>query len=134
MAAGWGLGFLLASPYLLPFLEYTHTGFRISRRAEGEEERPPVGLAALPQVVLPDMYGTNQIGSYYLPVAGQGNQLESSSAAYAGLLATLLLAPLAWCSRRHRSLNVFWLILIVISLAWVLNIPGLVSPVCACAG
>ena len=60
-------------------------------------------------------------------VPGQGNQLESSAAAYAGLLATLLVAPLAWCSRRHRSINVFWLILIVLSLAWVLNIPGLVS-------
>ena len=116
LAAGWGLGFLLAGPYLLPFLEYTATGSRMARRSEGVEERPPVGLAALPQVVLPDMYGSTQIGSFYLSVPGQGNQLESSAAAYAGLLATLLVAPLAWCSRRHRSIDVFWLILIVLSL------------------
>ena len=31
--------------------------------------------------------------------------MESSAAAYAGVLATLLVAPLAWCSRRHRSIN-----------------------------
>jgi len=30
------------------------------QRSEGVEERPPVGLAALPQVVLPDLYGQVQ--------------------------------------------------------------------------
>ena len=58
---------------------------------------------------------------------GQGNQPESSAAAYAGLLATLLVAPLAWCSRRHRSLNILWIVLGLISLAWVFDIPGLVT-------
>ena len=53
--------------------------------------------------------------------------MESSAAAYAGLLATLLLAPLAWCSRRHRAINILWIVLGVISLAWVLDIPVLVS-------
>ena len=62
-----------------------------------------------------------------LLVEGQGNQPESSATAYAGLLATLLVAPLAWCSRRHRSLNILWIILGLISLAWVFNIPGLVT-------
>src|SRR5262249_25375613 len=50
----------------------------------------------------------------------------SAAATYTGLLATLLLAPLAWCSRRHRSINAFWLFLSVIALGWVLNVPGLV--------
>ena len=45
LAVGWGLGFLLAAPYILPVLEYTHTGARMARRSAGEEERPPVGLA-----------------------------------------------------------------------------------------
>ena len=110
------------------------------RRGAGEEERPPVGLAALQQTVLPDMYGSTQAGNFWnppseertidgkpYPMPLEGNQLESSSAAYAGLLATLLVAPLAWCSRRHRALNILWVVLGVISLAWVLDIPGLVS-------
>ena len=57
LVLGWGLGFLLAAPHLLPLLEYAQTGSRVVQRSEGNEERPPIGLAALPQVVLPDMYG-----------------------------------------------------------------------------
>jgi hypothetical protein len=123
LAAGWVLGFLLAAPYILPVLEYTHTGARMSRRGAGEEERPPVGLTALPQIVLPDLYGSRQTGSLRLT---KDNEIESSAATYSGLLATLLVAPLAWCSRRHRSVNVFWGVLSFIALAWCLNVPGLV--------
>jgi hypothetical protein len=54
LTAAWTLGFLLAAPYLFPVLEYTSTGARMARRAAGLEERPPVGIAALPQTVLPD--------------------------------------------------------------------------------
>ena len=68
-------------------------------------------LAAVPQTVLPDMYGSTQQGSFPLLVEGQGNQLESSAAAYAGLLATLLVAPLAWCSRGTDRINIFWIVL-----------------------
>ena len=140
LAAAWMLGILLATPELLPVIEYSRTGDRIIRRSQGEEERPPVGLAALPQTVLPDMYGSTQQGNAWIPPEKEeltpdgkkrftlleGNLLESPSAAYAGLLATLLLAPLAWCSRRHRSINIFWIVLGIFSLAWVLNLPGLV--------
>jgi hypothetical protein len=124
LAVAWGLGFLLAAPYILPVLEYSHTGSRMARRSAGDEERPPVGLAALPQVVLPYMYGTRQTGSLRLV---QHNEVESSAATYAGVLATLLLAPLAWCSRRHRSINVFWVLLLFVSLSWCLNVPGYVD-------
>ena len=140
VAAAWALGILLATPELFPVVEYSRTGDRIMRRGQGEEERPPVGLAALPQTVLPDMYGSTQAGNAWIPPTEEvtkdgkkyprdmeGNQLESSAAAYAGLLATLLLAPLAWCSRRHRAINILWIVLGVISLAWVLDIPVLVS-------
>ena len=122
---GWGLGFLLAAPYILPVLEYTHTGARMARRSAGEEERPPVGWAALPQTVLPDMYGADRVGSIRV-VAGPV-QMESTAATYAGVVATLLLAPLAWCSRRHRSINVFWAFLCLLSLSWSLNLPGFVG-------
>jgi hypothetical protein len=49
LMVGWGLGFLLAAPYILPVLDYTRAGVRIARRSAGAEERPPVGLAALPR-------------------------------------------------------------------------------------
>jgi hypothetical protein len=126
LAAAWGLGFLLAAPYILPVLEYTHTGSRMARRAAGEAERPPVGLAALPQTVLPYMYGTRQTGSLRIEFEGH-NEMESSAAAYAGVIATLLLAPLAWCSRRHRSINLALALLAFLSLSWCLNVPGYVD-------
>jgi len=125
---GWLLGFLLAAPYLLPLLEYAHTGARMERRSAGGEERPPVGLSALPQTVLPDMYGSTQAGSARL--IGQSHrqsQPESSATTYTGILATLLVAPLAWCSRRHRSISVFWCLLGFFALSWSLNVPGLVD-------
>jgi hypothetical protein len=124
VTTGWLLGFLLAAPYLLPLLEYAQTGSRMERRSAGSEERPPVGLSALPQTVLPDMYGATRAGS--LRLTGD-TQIESSATTYTGILATLLVAPLAWCSRRHRSLNVFWCLLGFFALSWSLNVPGLVA-------
>ncbi|MEN6557346.1 MAG: hypothetical protein ABFC54_04110 [Thermoguttaceae bacterium] len=124
---GWLLGILLASPYWLPIVEYSRTGSRMVRRSQGEEERPPVGLEALPEIVLPDVYGSTQIGSFPIFPKGQGNQLESASTTYTGLLLTLLAAPLAWCSRRHRSINVFWAILAVLGVSWCLDIPLVVD-------
>jgi hypothetical protein len=127
LAAGWTLGFLLAAPYILPVLDYTHTGVRMGRRSAGTEERPPVGLAALPQVVLPNMYGTTEMGSLPVFPKREGGLSESNSAAYAGLLATLFVAPLAWCSRRHRCTNIFWALLGFFALSWSLNVPGVVN-------
>jgi hypothetical protein len=127
LAGGWMLGFLLASPQVLPVLEYAHTGSRMIRRSAGEEERPPVGLKALPQTVLPDMYGGYgnwSIGNFRF---APDNHLESSAAAYAGIVATLLVAPLAWCSRRHRRLNLFWVLISLAGLSWSLNLPGFVQ-------
>src|SRR5262249_37124159 len=124
LTIGWALGFLLAAPYLLPVLDYSKDGSRMARRGAGEEERPPIGLSALPQVLLPDMYGTTQAGVVRFAA---GHQAESSAAAYAGLLAALLAAPLAFCSRRHRLVNLFLILLAFFGLAWCLNIPGLVS-------
>ncbi len=120
LTTAWVLGFLLAAPFILPLLEYAHTGARMERRSVGSEERPPVGWPALPQTVLPDMNGTTQTGSLRI---SEDNQMESSAAAYAGLLATLFIAPLAGCSRRHRSVNCFWLLLGFVGLGWCLNVP-----------
>ncbi len=124
LAAGWTLGFLLASPFVLPTWEYAQTGARMARRSAGEEDRPPAGISALPQTVLPDLYGSERNGSMRL---GDGSEMESSAAAYAGVVATLLAAPLAWCSARHRRMNAFWLALAFLALSWCLNVPGLVQ-------
>jgi hypothetical protein len=43
------------------------------------------------------------------------------------VLATLLVAPLAWCSRRHRAINAFWLFLALFGMSWCLDIPGFVQ-------
>jgi len=118
------LGILLAAPYLLPAIEYAKTGARMERRGAGEEERPPVGLSAIPQAVLPDMYGASDNSSFRITFE---NQYESSAATYTGVMATLLVAPLAWCSRRQRSRNIFWGCLILFGLSWCMNVPGLVQ-------
>ena len=107
----WAAGFAIAAPYWLPVLEYTRTGARVVRRQSGIEERPPIGLEALPQIVMPGIYGSTRSDSLWIGTAG--NFLESSAATYTGLLATLFLAPLAWCSPRHRSVNWFWAALAV---------------------
>jgi hypothetical protein len=126
LAVAWLLGLLLAAPQILPVWDYAKTGDRMTRRSAGEEERPPVGIAALPQTVLPDMYGGYGIWSLSNFRFAKGNQLESSAAAYTGFFATLLIAPLAWCSRRHGSMNWFWLLAALFGLSWCLNLPGFV--------
>jgi hypothetical protein len=126
---GWGLGFLLAAPHLLPLIEYSQTGSRMAHRSAGTEERPPVGLAALPQAVLPDIYGTTEKGSCYIAPASETktNLIESPSAAYAGVFATLLVAPLAWCNRQRRAMNVCWIFFTLFGFSWCLDIPGFVN-------
>jgi hypothetical protein len=124
VAGAWTLGLLLAAPYLLPLAEYAASGDRLLRRGAGQEERPPAGLSELPRIVLPEVYGSTQYGAHLLT---PGNLLESAAGMYTGLLATLLLAPLAWCSPRHRSINTFWVLLCLITLSWTLDVPGLVT-------
>ena len=85
------------------------------------------GLAALPQVVLPDIYGTTEKGSTFISPWNEPNPLESTTAAYTGVFATLLVAPLAWCSRRHRAINAFWIFLAFFGLSWSLNVPVFVG-------
>jgi hypothetical protein len=124
---GWTIGLLLAAPAVLPIMEYARTGSRMQHRAGGNEERPPIGLAALPQAVLPDMYGSSATGSYPIFPKGQGNLQESTAAAYAGVVTTFFAAPLAFFSRRHRRFNWFWIFLAAFGLSWSLNVPGVVQ-------
>jgi hypothetical protein len=120
----WALGIFLAAPYLLPLAEYTRSGDRMLRRGAGQEERRPGGLFELPRTVVPEVYGATYAGTY-MQVAG--NLPESAAATYSGLLGALLLAPLAWLSRPHRSLCYFATILAFLGLGWTLNVPGIIT-------
>jgi hypothetical protein len=124
LGAGWLLGFLLAAPCVLPVLEYAQTGVRMARRGAGEEERPPGSLRMLPKIVVPDMHGTTRSDSLWL---ASGNQIESLSAAYSGVLTVLLLAPLAWYDRRRRAFNIACAIFTLLGLAWSVGLPGFVT-------
>jgi hypothetical protein len=121
---GWTLGILASAWFLWPMAEYVQTGERMKGRSAGKEERPPGGIESLPLVVLPEVYGRTQQGSLFL---GTGNVPESAVGGYAGLLAALLAAPLAFCSRKHLSSNIFWILLGFFGLAWALDVPGLVA-------
>ncbi|MEO2014927.1 MAG: hypothetical protein ABGZ53_11205, partial [Fuerstiella sp.] len=123
LVGGWGVGFLLSAPELLPLAEYSLSGSRLSDTGEIFNDRPPSGIRSLPRVVLPRVYGSSQKGWHRFP---GHSEFESASAAYTGLLLTLLIAPFAWCSSRHRSVNVCLLIMALFALAWELNIPGFV--------
>lgn len=124
LALAWALGFLLAAPYILPLLESSAGSFRIIARAAGLVDRPPLGLAALPQMVIPEFFGATRRGSLLLVGA---NQLENAASAYAGFFATLLLAPLAGTSRRHRPLVAFLAGFGLVTFAWQLDVPGIVA-------
>ena len=121
--AGWVLGLLAGAWLLLPLVEYATTGNRIVERSEGLEERPPTGWEALPEIVIPNFYGSCRTGSIR---TGELNLLESCAGSYAGLVAALLVAPLAWCRRTNWANNFLWVILALVALAWSLDIPGLV--------
>lgn len=141
LAGAWMLGLILAAPYLFPLIEYAQTGVRYEARVAGHEERPPIGLRALPAMLLPDAYGSSADDSFYIEDL---NQLEGPASGYAGLLATLLLAPLAFrrrgrgslddpdsggvdpeCSR--RGLVPLLLVLLLLAAGWNLAIPGVVQ-------
>jgi hypothetical protein len=124
---GWLLGFAIAAPALLPQVEYSRTGSRMDLHSAGIEERPPEGFVALPSIVRPDVYGGQTRANWLRDPIARTGLLESSSGAYAGLLAALWLAPLAWFHPRLRSLTIFMTVLVVVSLAWTLNVPGIVD-------
>jgi hypothetical protein len=127
LASGWLLGLMLASPELLPALDYVKTGSRMSQRGAGHEERSPVGIIALPQLVLPHIYGTSEKGSFAMLPAKEPNLLESTAAGFTGLIAALTIAPLAWSSRRHRGVATSLALIGLLGLSWCLNVPGIVN-------
>ena len=126
LAAGWGLGLAAAAPVLLPTKEYLATSSRVAEQSGAKEfDFPGQGIAGLPQVVLPSVYGT-ELGTY---IGGNGNIIESAASAYTGFLAALVLVPFAWTARARgrRSAHVFWIVAFLLAMAPILNIPLLQS-------
>jgi hypothetical protein len=121
--AGWALGLGLAAPYLLPLVEYSRTGARMHRRSTGVEERPPIGISALPEVLSPFHNGALRKG--WARLRGS-NELEGAGAGYAGLLAAVVAAPLAFAWRNRRKSALFFLGLALLGMSWQLDLPGVI--------
>ncbi len=122
VAAGFVLGVALSAPQTLPTLEYLRSSLRVAARAEGFVATPPVGLSALPQVVLPYYEGATRTGA----VALRGVRQESAATAYAGFLLALVAGPLALLARR-RSRLLLPAALALLGLAQVLDLPLLAT-------
>ena len=127
LVLGWVLGFMLSSPQVLPTVEYIRTGSRTESRAKGAEERPPAGPVALPHALVPDYYGQTTSDTLLMMPYMPMNLEESAVGAYAGVIAMLFVAPLAFWSRRHRSFNLFLAALAIFGLSWILNVPIIVG-------
>ena len=119
LGMAWLIGILLSLPQTLPTLEYMQQSARIAARQAGYSEIVAKGIAGLPELVLPYFYGVGHDGI----VLRKTNRLEGMPAGYAGLSIALILAPLAWMSRRHRGELVFWGIGAVVGAAYLLEIP-----------
>ncbi len=120
VVAGWTLGTLLSAPQSLPTLEYLQESYRVAKRVAGVVETSPMGLDALPQMILPYIYGSDNFGSLLL---GLENRQESAAMGYAGLLVTLVFAPLALSHARLRPALIFCVVLGVLGACSMLDLP-----------
>jgi hypothetical protein len=121
LAAGWGVGIVASAAQTLPTAEYMTQSARINSRLVGHLETPPLGWMALPQLVAPDYWGSERVNSRFL--IANVNRLESAASGYAGLIATLLFAPLALAHPRWRRQAWFWLALALFAAGQTLNVP-----------
>ena len=121
----WIIGIGLSMPQTLPTLQYMKESALDFRRApSGLIEAPPDGLHALPQLVLPYFFGATAAEQWYLL---KTTLLEGLAAGYAGLVLTMVVAPFAWLSRRHRSQLIFWGIAAIVGVGYMLDLPVLGS-------
>jgi hypothetical protein len=121
--AGWILGAMISAPQSLPTLDYLKTSHRMQTRLSAGSETPSAGFGALPQLVLPDFNGSTRGGAIYF--GASGNELESASTGYVGLITAMVLAPLGMLNRRRRNWLIFCLMLAIIGIAQILAIPGI---------
>lgn len=118
---GWFIGICLASPQLIPTLEYMQQSLRMVNRRSAGAETPPIGLKALPQIIFPWILGTTRSGWIYL---GSDIPLESAIAGYSSAIMLLVFLPIAFFDRRRRMNQIFWILLSILCAAYVLRIRG----------
>lgn len=117
---GWLAGFALSAPQLVPTLEYMGQSARIATREQGIVETPTEGLVALLQVVLPYSLGSGEKGAVsYVDIS----RFEGGPSACAGLIALLVLAPLAFASEKRRAQATFFAILGAVALIPLVGVP-----------
>jgi Bacterial membrane protein YfhO len=121
MVCAWGLGGGLIALQNLPSGDYLRSSHRVAARAEGLVEQPPSGWSAWEEWLFPHHFGDMTVSTAYL--RKKGNQLEAAASASSGLLAALVLAPLAFCDPRQRSRNLFWVGLGLFGMAYHVDIP-----------
>jgi len=113
------LGMGLAAPHTLSLADHASSGARAARRDSGFEARPPEGVAAVAQFVVPDRYGSPKVG-----IDLYSTQLERASSGFSGIVFALLLLPLGWRVREQRPSNFFWALIGILGASWALNLPG----------
>lgn len=120
LVLAWTAGFLVSGPQTLPTLDYMRESLRILKRQEGKIESKAIGVAGLPAVIMPYFDGSSQS---HTTLTVHGNRPESTPAAYAGMFALLVLAPLGFMKRRLLRFQFFWLALGFLGLTAVLGVP-----------
>jgi len=131
----WAIGFLLSAVQNLPTMEYLQFSYRVAERRVGQSEEIALlqpGFGVLPQFVWPPIFGNWDRDSWWIAPGGlwrngvytaTGNPLEGAPAGYAGLLMTLVFAPLGLCLKGQRAAWWFWLVLGVFAASFLLGIP-----------
>ena len=127
VVAGWSAGLLLAACHLLPLATFGQTGSRIQERAAGKEERPPVGVSALPQVLLPYWYGSHADHSVLAFVSPRVLP-ERAATGYAGLLGVWRRRPWPLRSGGPAGPPSSGWVSAFVGVSWQLGVPGLGFP------
>ncbi|MBL8858184.1 MAG: hypothetical protein JNL28_06765 [Planctomycetes bacterium] len=120
VALGLFAGLALSAPQLLPTLEYMQQSARIAARADGLIETESMGSWALLQACLPYTLGSGERGAGYLVAT---TRFESAATAYAGLIALLVLVPLAFAASTQRKTAWFFAALGAFAFVPILGVP-----------
>lgn len=115
LLGGWTLGLMIGLMHLIPTIEGLGDSARMKSRISGHEDRPPGELRHLTEVIMPNVFGRDTHSSARLE---KTPQLEGAAAAYVGFIATMLLAPLAFCNRRYHQPVVFFTCTAILGVAW----------------
>ncbi len=121
LTAACGLGGLLSAPQSLPTRDYLKMSDRLETRHSRGDEAPPIGWAAVPQFIMPDIWGAER-PNHFFAIKGT-NRLESGASGYAGYLFAMVFAPLAFLNRSFRWQGVFWIVVGALAASYLVDVP-----------